>query len=378
MKWLRLILSLLFLIINYYFLIPFSFATYDPLSVPNNRFGIHILFPEEINEAARLVNSNSGDWGYVTIPIQSVDRNLEKWQNFFDECRKLHIIPIIRLATYPEGPIWPKPTKFDALDWANFLNSLSWPIKNRYVIVYNEPNRSQEWGGEVNPSEYAEVLVDTYDALKRASEDFFILNAGFDTAAPTNHELMDEYQYLWGMYDKNPEVFKKIDGWASHSYPNPGFSSSPYDYSRIGIRGYQYELSFLQNNFGVYGLKVFITETGWQRGNLSEEKISEYYKIAFNEIWSDDYLVTITPFLFSASGQFENFSWWSPEKGETKIYKSVSLIKKNAGKPIITEFLENRRLRKQIKESQEIPGKEFFFNLKFKSWPKIFQWLLRE
>lgn len=375
MKWLRLILFFLSLITNYSLLINCSFATYDPLSVPNNKFGIHILFPEEISDAARLVNSSGGDWGYVTIPIQSVDRNLEKWQKFFDDCRKLHIIPILRLATYSDSSIWLKPGRFEALDWANFLNSLDWPIKNRYVIIYNEVNRAQEWGGEVNPAEYANVLADTYDALKRVNEDFFILNAGFDAAAPTNHELMDEYQYLWAMYRENPEVFRKIDGWASHSYPNPGFSSSPYNYSPTGIRGYQHEVSFLQNNFGIYGLKVFITETGWQKGVLSEEKISEYFKIAFEKIWNDDYLVAITPFLLSASGQFENFSWWSSEKGETKIYKVVSAITKNAGKPIMIELLKKWEPISQRKEDQKMPKKETLPKFKFKFWPELFNWL---
>src|ERR1035437_7904980 len=76
-----------------------AYAIYDPRSVTNNLFGIHILFPEELSKAAELVNSSGGDWGYVTIPIKASDKNIDKWQKFMDDCKKNHIIPILRLAT---------------------------------------------------------------------------------------------------------------------------------------------------------------------------------------------------------------------------------------------------------------------------------------
>ncbi|MFZ5366355.1 MAG: hypothetical protein ACOZBZ_03605 [Patescibacteria group bacterium] len=45
---------------------------------PNNKFGIHITQAEDLPLAAELVNSSSGDWGYVTVVIQEDDRNQEK------------------------------------------------------------------------------------------------------------------------------------------------------------------------------------------------------------------------------------------------------------------------------------------------------------
>ena len=351
-------------------------AVYDPTSVPNNRFGIHILFPEEINDAAKFVNSSSGDWGYVTIPIQSVDRNLDKWQKFLDDCQKLHVIPIIRIATYTIGPIWAKPGNFEAIDWANFLDSLDWPTKNRYIIVYNEPNRAAEWGGTLNPGEYASVLADTYDALKIRNEDFYILNAGFDAAAPTNNELMDLYQYLMAMNGAYPGIFQKIDGWASHSYPNPGFSSHPYNYSRMGIRSYQHELSFLQDNFGVYGLKVFITETGWQKGKLSEKTISDYYLEAFKEIWTDEYLIAISPFLLTAGGQFENFAWLLPGGMETDYYKTVIQVNKIKGEPNLAErVIKNVTKKSTNKFNEQFKKLTNWPKLKINYWQKFFKWM---
>ena len=77
-------------------------AITDPLSVPNNKFGIHIISasPDESSPAAKLVNTN-GDWGYITVLIESKDRNQGKWQEFFNDLRRRHLIPIVRLATEP-------------------------------------------------------------------------------------------------------------------------------------------------------------------------------------------------------------------------------------------------------------------------------------
>src|SRR3989304_8156094 len=166
----RILISVLISLAIFLYLTSKSFAIYDPLSTPNNKYGIHILFPEEISEVAHLVNSNGGQWGYVTIPIRISDRNIEKWQKFLDECAKYKVIPLIRLATegdYFNKASWEKPNKYSMIDFANFLNSLDWPTKNRYVIVLNEPNRGDEWGGIPNPSEYADILSYAVDVFKK-------------------------------------------------------------------------------------------------------------------------------------------------------------------------------------------------------------------
>src|SRR5687768_14613965 len=86
-------------------------AVVNPLSVPNNPFGIHLLapIPEETKDAKTLVNSSGGDWGYVTVLIESKDRDKAKWQGYFDDLRRSHLIPLVRLATKPDGSFWEKP-----------------------------------------------------------------------------------------------------------------------------------------------------------------------------------------------------------------------------------------------------------------------------
>ena len=93
------------------------FATENPLETPNNKFGIHLAVPtdEDLEAAGQLANSSGGDWGYVTLVIQENDRNTEKWQGIFDRLRRLHLIPIIRLATGPQGDMWRKPEPSEAI-----------------------------------------------------------------------------------------------------------------------------------------------------------------------------------------------------------------------------------------------------------------------
>src|SRR3990167_10707812 len=133
-------------------------SIYDPLSVPNNKFGIHIIDENDLVSAAHLVNSSGGDWGYVTMVITQEDRKLNKWTTNFELMTKLHLTPIIRIATALSGSMWKTPSISEIDIWADFLDELPWPVKNRYVIIYNEPNHAKEWGGKIDPEGYAEIL----------------------------------------------------------------------------------------------------------------------------------------------------------------------------------------------------------------------------
>src|SRR3989339_1506099 len=90
------------------FLMTFTFpktvlAIFDPLAVPNNSFGIHIANIADLEDAAKLVNSNGGDWGYVTLVIAENNRTVNLWQEVFNKMRRLHLIPIVRIATKEEN-----------------------------------------------------------------------------------------------------------------------------------------------------------------------------------------------------------------------------------------------------------------------------------
>lgn len=342
-----------FLIILFFLLFPVTcnlfpvHAIYDPLSVPNNRFGIHIIqaTPDESSPAASLVDSSGGDWGYITFLIEDKDRNHDKWQAFFDDLRQRHLIPIVRLATKPVGQYWEKPYEGEETTWADFLDSLNWPIKNRYVVVYNEPNQAHEWGNFVDPKSYAESLDRTITALKNKNKDFFVLNAGLDASAPYQPpDYMDEITFMQQMNQAVPGIFNKLDGWVSHSYPNPDFTGPPDAVGRGTVRTWQWELNQLESLGATKRLPVFITETGWKHSegiktNLnypSPETVGSYYETAFEGAWSSDRIIAVTPFVLSyQENPFDHFSFKKVNSPQYySQYQAIAGLTKTAGKPI--------------------------------------------
>ncbi len=309
----------------------------------NNKFGIHLSRPEryQIEKAAELVNSSGGEWGYVTLVMQENELDKAYWQEVFDELRRKKLIPIIRLATRPQGSVWRRPKKEEAEKWADFLNSLNWVVKQRYIVLFNEPNHGREWGGRVDPENYAQVSLAFAKALKEKDENFFVMLAGFDASAPQRlPKYMDETIFLKRFLKSfGKENFEKyIDGWVSHSYPNPGFSSSPYKRGRGSISTYEWELALLKS-FGIQKkLPVFITETGWDRRKVGEGRQAEYLKQAF-EFWSKDKrVVAVTPFVLSyKSFPFERFSFLEPSGEPYKVFEVIKSMKKIAGEPEIEE-----------------------------------------
>lgn len=351
-------------------------AITNPLSVPNNKFGIHIIqaTPDESSPAASLVNNN-GDWGYVTFLIESKDRNEAKWQEFFNDLRRKHLIPIVRLATKPVNSHWEKPYEKEYEAWADFLDKLNWPTKNRYVIIYNEPNHAQEWGNFVDPKLYAKVLDQTITALKNKSRDFFVLNAGFDASAPHQPpKYFDEALFLKEMEKAVPGIFNKLDGWVSHPYPNPGFLGSPNGIGRGTVKGYAWELQQLRSLGLSKNLPVFITETGWVHAEginhdpryPGADTVAEYYKTAFANAWTDPLIVAVTPFLLDyQETPFDHFSFKKTTNSDYyPQYRIIKDMPKTAGKPV---QINSARLTNGEVFSSIVSGEVYTIYLTFKN-----------
>lgn len=310
----------------------------------NNKFGIHLAQPtdEDIVRASNLVNSNGGAWGYVTLVIHEDDKNLEKWQSIFEKLRENRIIPIIRLATKPQGSNWERPDKEDVEDWLIFLNNLHWVVKNRYIILFNEPNHATEWGGGVDAKNFATIVATFAAKLKESNKDYFIMMGGLDLSAPSQRPRYEDAEIFFKdvVSEIGSDTFNQIfDGLSSHSYPNPEFSSSPQKVGRKSIVGYEWELSLLRE-LGIKNLPVFITETGWNGDLISRFKIAEYFSYAYRNIWlPDDRVFAVTPFILNYQAEpFLKFSWIKKDSGEPyPEYITVSNLSKKEGVPEIED-----------------------------------------
>lgn len=330
----------------------FSFVTLYFGAIPlfaqegasNNKFGIHIAKPhdEDIEKAAELVNGNGGAWGYVTVVMQDDDRKKDQWQAHFDMMRRLKLIPIVRLATHPEGSNWKRPSVDEADDWANFLDSLNWPVKDRYVILFNEPNHASEWGGEVDTKSYAEVAKAFAEKLNAKNPDFVVMMAGMDAAAPSARpSLEDSGIFVRQVVEAigKDTVNNLFEAYASHSYPNPAFSGPPTASGKGTVRSYEWELNLL-NQLGIKELPVFITETGWNGDSVGRDKTAEYLKYAYQNIWlTDGRVKAVTPFILNYQGEpFLKFSWRKFESEDFyPQFEAIKNLTKIVGKPQIHE-----------------------------------------
>jgi hypothetical protein len=279
-------------------------------SAPSNKLGVHLLLDDgrnvwptdvwslHLEYARRAV----GEWGYVTQLVCQDDLDPVRWQHFMDLCAELHLIPILRLATtYDRDAGWWEPPPRDddgtyrtiATEYAEFVTGLHWPTLEHTVVVGNEPNHGNEWGGRPDAGAYARFLIDVADALHAADPGARVLNAGFDPYAPNTGGqrlvggmyYVDEETFLDRMHAAYLDVFDRLDAWTSHAYPMGPFTEGPWVqayqvdlindavnpdhvepppgvYNR-GINSYEWEL-FKLSTYGVEPLPVMITETGWR------------------------------------------------------------------------------------------------------------------
>jgi hypothetical protein len=286
--------------------------------------GMHIMQPEEVVEVRQLFDDDQ--WRYVTIPYSVDDRNPQKWQDFFNNAREKKLIPLLRLTTRFNGQVWEIPTRYDVVKATTFLSQLDWPNDQKHVILFNEPNQATEWGGEIDPQEYGHLLEFAADWLHTENKNFVVLPAGLDAAARDTNETQDSFRFLGAMLTTNPELINKIDAWVSHSYPNPGFTSSAFTSGKSSIAGFKNELDFLRK-YSNKEFKVYITETGWKNTGSVSRRLVDYYRYAINTVWHDDRVVAVTPFIWQgAPGMFAEFSFLNPDGSPTPQFEAVREI----------------------------------------------------
>jgi hypothetical protein len=246
--------------------------------------------------------------------IRGDDLDVGRWQIFMDLCAQYHLTPIIRLATTFDrtANYWNAPPRDSdgsyrtiAAQYTHFLAALNWPTDQHYVIVHNEPNHGNEWGGRADPEAYARFLIDVADAIHASDPNAIILNAGFDPYTPHTNNMpfidgniyMDAESFMDAMVAAYPDVFTRLDAWASHPYPPGQFSAGPWEQTygvdylngasnpqhvepppgihNRGVNGYEWEL-FKLATYGIHDLPVFITETGWRHAESTAANADDH------------------------------------------------------------------------------------------------------
>lgn len=178
-----------------------------------------------------------------------------------------------------------------------------------------------------------------------------MLNGALNVSAATTKTSLDAFEFMRQMNEEVPGIFDKLDGWASHAYPQPNFSGSPYAQGRWSIRAYEAELQYLKRLGVTKDLPVFITETGWAHAEgvnynssyLPVKTIADYFKIAYQEVWlPDDRVQAVIPFTIRYGAPFDHFSWIGENKEPYEHYNVVAKMPKVVGNPakLTNDFVE--------------------------------------
>ena len=267
--------------------------------------GAHTAFPAAVwGEHLRYARQMTGAGGWVAQVVQSNDLNVEKWQAFLDDCRRLNLRPVLRLATYNDGEtgFWVAPVG-EAGNYAEIAGAfetffyrlnITTPV---WIVVGNEPNNGSEWGGRADPAEYARYYVAVAKRLKKLDKPLYLAMAALDLYAPHTGNLpfpgltfsmMDAAAFLDGIFRARPQIMHYIDFWAAHVYPPGPFRGAPWEHlqqidriqgaERIpvyhppqdsgiamrGINGYEWERWYLENIINVKMPPILITEMGYR------------------------------------------------------------------------------------------------------------------
>ena len=314
---------LLFTIIASFFLHASFFPVFA--STEESKIGVHILNTSETDPALKLLNPDKDDrWHYVTIPYTLDDvKKTGEWQDFFNKAKEQKVIPLVRLTSKFEDGAWKVPTRKDLIVQIDTLAKLTWPTDKKHIMIYNEVNHSKEWGGTINPEEYARIFEFSARWAHTSDPNFIVMPAAMDLAAPNGRSTMEAFTYLTKMYEYNNEIFTHADAWNSHSYPNPAFSAPPTATGKNSLRGFEHELTFLEGKT-TQQLEVYITETGWETNGRTQARLPQYYEYAIEHVWSHPKVRAVTPFILKGSpGPFAGFSFVDGSDNPTAHYTAL-------------------------------------------------------
>lgn len=262
-------------------------------------------------------------WGDLRVRYQSDDGTRRSYTNLAAAYRRV----VEGLPLRDGGPLW--------------------------VEVHNEPNLCYEWvcdRGDVPGDwigyaqvahEYASLLRDVADALHAIGDPRIrVLNAGLAPGGAVRCECGGEgfeagitsLDFLREMKVGVPDVFERVDGFASHSYPAQGEGWGffvPFDESLTGLRYFARELEIVGRD-----LPVLMTETGWcvpgsrcSGGTGDREQVADWTVRAYREVWQpDDRIHAIMPFMLR-DGAWSDFEWVTADGTPQPVYTRVRALR---------------------------------------------------
>jgi hypothetical protein len=246
----------------------------------NPKMGVHTRLTDEvetwkIKRTLEMVREMGVPWIVEYFPWAYIEpaRGFYNWVHadlVVDHASRQGLTIIARLGFAPE---WarPKDTTPLYLDEAQFPAFADFAAKFvqryagkvRYVIIWNEPNLSLEWGYQpVDVDKYVAMLRTLYPAIKTANPEVQVLAGALapTLAPPGSPEGMNDLDYLQRMYDAGAAAY--FDILAIHAYGWHFTPDEPAAPDIINFRRAELLRAIMEAN-GDGAKPAMITEGGW-------------------------------------------------------------------------------------------------------------------
>jgi hypothetical protein len=257
-----------------------EFGPQQQVRSTNPKLGVHTRLTDEVEpwkvqRTFEMVREMGASWivEYFLWAAHEPARGVYDWSHadlVVDHARNQGLTVIARLGYVPD---WARPPKTSPLyldesgydAYARFVGAFVRHFQGRvkHIIIWNEPNLSQEWGYRpADPAGYTELLRRAYLAAKEADPEVVVLGGALaPTLAPPGSEwAMNDLDYLQAMYDAGAAPY--FDGLAVHSYGWTFGPDEPASPDAVNFQRTELVREVMTRN-GDAGKPVYITEAGW-------------------------------------------------------------------------------------------------------------------
>jgi hypothetical protein len=246
----------------------------------NPKMGVHTRLTDEvepwkIKRTLEMVREMGAPWVVEYFPWAYVEEQAGRYNwvhadQVVEHANRQGLTLIARLGFAPEWarPKGTTPLYLDEEHFADFANFAAkfvqrYAGKVRYVIIWNEPNLSLEWGyAPVDAAKYAAMLRTVYPAVKAANPAVQVLAGALapTLAPPESTDGVNDLVYLQQLYDAGGAAY--FDILAIHAYGWHFDPDEPAAPDLINFRRVELLRAIMERN-GDGAKPAMITEAGW-------------------------------------------------------------------------------------------------------------------
>jgi hypothetical protein len=273
-------------------------------------YGVHGFLwwrPETAERDLRLAS----EMGFTWVKQLFAWRDIELRKDEFDWSRSDRIVEqaeleglrlVIRIDHQPEWarPDCPNGPPANLSDLADYVGAVAARYRGRVGAyeIWNEPNLAREWCGQVpDPAVYADMLAMSYEAIKRADQEAYVISAGLSPTGTGAPLAMPDDEYLDALYTA---IGGPADGYfdvlgvhapgyraAPEVGPDEAAASAEYGSARYFTFRRVEDLRAIMVAHGDAQRQVAVLEMGW----TSDQVHPEYAWHAVSEEQKAEYLV---------------------------------------------------------------------------------------